>query len=361
MRSLWEQIGFVRDQLDAWEKRSAHTVRLQAFSAHFNISYELAREERGRDRTIQKLAMLLAHLLPIPVIAVGLNAKSSGVGVRPRRDRIEITLDFTPDPGLMAATAALIVGIARDVIAWPSYRVEELARRGIPSIEGLVPGKHPTRNGWVARDFHFPRNPFATAPDDRVWRVSDGRTLSMREMAREIASAFRESIERWSDPYSVRVLDAVLGGEMPSLLELPARPAAYEDVGRAVRWGDTLPELQRDATQRRRADAESHAPPWRGEALDRRKRVMLPPRVERRSKNERRALTDRAAAPRLSRSQYERVFRQLGSGKQLRIGRELLTPVSVKGWYHAVFRNARGEERVLSIDQVLEHMDGWRQ
>ena len=41
-------------------------------------------------------------------------------------------------------------------------------------------------------------------------------------------------------------------------------------------------------------------------------------------------------------------------------GTELLTPVAVKGWYHAVFHNARGEERLLSIDQVLEHMDGWR-
>jgi hypothetical protein len=54
------------------------------------------------------------------------------------------------------------------------------------------------------------------------------------------------------------------------------------------------------------------------------------------------------------------VFRQLSSGKRLQIGPELLTPVAVKGWYHAVFHNARGEERLLSIDQVLEHMNGWR-
>jgi hypothetical protein len=55
------------------------------------------------------------------------------------------------------------------------------------------------------------------------------------------------------------------------------------------------------------------------------------------------------------------VFRQLGSGKRLQIGRELLTPVGVRGWYHAVFRNARGEERLLSIDQVLENMERWRE
>src|SRR6266550_4492898 len=149
VRSLWEQIGFVRDQLDAWEKRSGRRVRLQAFSCHINISFELTREQRGRDRTIQKLAVLLAHLLPVPLIVVGENRRSTAIGVRPRRDRVEITLDFTPDPGLMSATAALVVGIGRDVISWSSYRLDELQRRDIPLIAGIAPGKHPTRKGWV--------------------------------------------------------------------------------------------------------------------------------------------------------------------------------------------------------------------
>src|SRR5206468_8133521 len=70
VRSLWEQIAFVRDQLDAWEKRSGNTARLQAYSCHFNISFELGREERSRNRTIQKLALLLSYLLPVPVIVV---------------------------------------------------------------------------------------------------------------------------------------------------------------------------------------------------------------------------------------------------------------------------------------------------
>jgi len=93
VRSLWEQIGFIRDQLDRWEARSGRRVRLQAYSLHFNISYEVPREERTRDRTIQKLALILAHLLPVPVIVAGANRASTGVGVRPRRDRIEITFD----------------------------------------------------------------------------------------------------------------------------------------------------------------------------------------------------------------------------------------------------------------------------
>jgi hypothetical protein len=48
------------------------------------------------------------------------------------------------------------------------------------------------------------------------------------------------------------------------------------------------------------------------------------------------------------------VFLRLGTGKPLKIGREVLTPVGVKGWYHAVFRDQRGDERMLSIDQVLD-------
>ncbi len=362
VRSLWEQIGFIRDQLDRWERRNAKDARLQAFSCHFNISYELARDERNRNRTIQKLAMLLAHLLPVPVIVTGANRRSSGMGVRPRRDRIEITLDFTPDPGMMAATTALIVGIVRDVIAWPSYRVEELEARGLPVVAGVEPGKHETRNGWITRAFHFPLNPFATPVDARLWPLTDGRVLSMREVALETATHFSESIRRWSDPFSYRVLFSILRGETPSLLDLGDRPAAYDDIGREIRWGATLPELHNyTRTTNRRRTSDLQEPPWRGTSADRRTRVTLPARIERRdAARDRRASAPPPAAPRLGRSAYERVFRQLGSGKRLQIGRELLTPVGVRGWYHAVFRNAHGEERLLSIDQVLENMERWR-
>lgn len=364
VRSLWEQIGFIRDQLDRWEARSGHRVRLQAYSCHFNISYEIRREERSRDRTIQKLALLLAHLLPVPVIVAGANRASSGVGVRPRRDRIEITFDFTPDPGLMAATTAVIVGIVRDVIAWPSYRIEELDARGLPSIAGLTPGRHPTRKGWVARPFHFPRDPFQTRVDAQVWPTRDGREVSLRQLALEIATHFRDSIRAVSDAFSYRILFALLRGEIASLLELDARPPSYEDIGRAVRWGSVIPELHNYAAamqdesdeviRRRRSDVEEKlGAPWRGEGTDRRAHVTLPPPAPRRAPRERRASAP-PLSPRLARSRYERVFLRLGTGKPLKIGREVLTPVGVKGWYHAVFRNQRGDERMLSIDQVLD-------
>ena len=358
VRSVWEQIGFVRDALDRWEQRTGRRVRLQAFSCHFNISFELDRAERTRNRTIQKLALLLANLLPVPVIVAGANRKSSGIGVRPRRERIEITLDFTPDPGLMAATTALIVGIVREVIAWPSYVVDEIEKHGLPRVAGVEPGRHVARKGWLTRASHFPRNPFTTGLDSRVWKTTDGRTMSLREIARVVAVHFRDSIRQYADPFSYRLLFSVLAGETPALLDLRSRPPAYDDVGRSTRWGSVLPELENfqqlmstREPRRRAADVdEKLSPPWSGIATDR--------RHKQRKSAERRSA---AATPskRLTRSAYERVFLNLASGKRLRVGDEMLTPIAVKGWYHSIFRTPSGEERMLSIDQLLDYQGAW--
>ena len=372
VRSLWEQITFLREQLDRWEVRSGHRVTLQAYSCHFNISFELGRDERSRNRTVQKLAYLLAHLLPVPVIVTGANRRSTGMGVRPRRERIEITLDFTPDPGLMAATTALIVGVVREVISWPSYRLEDVERMPIPLIAGVEPGKHATRKGWLARAQHFPRNPFQAQLDERIWETRNGERLSLREIALGTAMYFRDSIRRYADPFSYRLLFSILRGETPSLLDLPDRPAAYDDVGRETRWGSVLPDLENFAAlmndadagegdgdarpaRRRKADVdEKLSPPWSGDvggASDR--------RTAARPGSDRRMLPPPAPSTRLTRSVYEKVFLKLGSGKRVTIGGELLTPVAVKGWYHSIFITPAGEERMLSIDQLVPYLGSW--
>jgi hypothetical protein len=244
VRSLWEQIGFVREQFDLWELKAAERIRLQAFSCHVNISFELERDERSADRTVQKLAVLLAHLLPVPAILLGANRRSTGLGVRPRRERIEITMDFTPDPGLMSAAVALIVGIVRAVIAWPSYRLAELDARGIPRIAGVEPGKHPSRKGWITKDYHFPRSPFTSDIDAKEWRTTAGDAIALRDLALAIATYFEPTITQYADAFSVQLLFSVLRGETPSLLDLPDRPPAYDDVGTAAKWGAVIPELE---------------------------------------------------------------------------------------------------------------------
>jgi hypothetical protein len=70
-------------------------------------------------------------------------------------------------------------------------------------------------------------------------------------VARATVWAFRRAVREHSDPFSFRLLFAMLEGQSPSLLELPDRPAAYDDVGRAVRWGEVLPQLQAVAADRR--------------------------------------------------------------------------------------------------------------
>lgn len=244
VRNLWEQIGFVRASLTDWERRTGHHVRLKAYSSHYNVSFELTRAQRRGKRDIHRLALLLAHLLPVPVAMVGCNRRSTGVGVRPRGNRIEITVDFTPDPGLMIATATLIVGIVREVISWPSYELDQLRLRRLPTIAGVLPGKHTTRKGWLTKDVHYPQSPFTCDVNAAIWETVGGRRMSLRVIAKKIAWAFRKSIRVHSDPFSFRLLFAILDGRAPSMLELVDRPTAYEDVGRLCRWGMVIRELE---------------------------------------------------------------------------------------------------------------------
>ncbi|MGE5208680.1 MAG: hypothetical protein ACM3KL_05035, partial [Alphaproteobacteria bacterium] len=112
-RLLWEQIRYVRVELDHWARRRKCRCRLQGFSAHYNFSFPNVRRSKRRNST--KLAYLLAHILPVPVILLAANKQSSAVGVRPRGNRIEVTVDFTPDPALMLATCAFIAGVVETV------------------------------------------------------------------------------------------------------------------------------------------------------------------------------------------------------------------------------------------------------
>ncbi|HMC21112.1 MAG TPA: hypothetical protein VKL19_04650 [Thermoanaerobaculia bacterium] len=431
VRNLWEQIGFVRDQLTKWEKRTGHTVRLKAYSTHYNVSFEIPKSEQGPNRNIQKLALLLAYLLPVPVMVVAGNRRSTGVGVRPRGNRIEVTVDFTPDPGLMVAAATLIVGIVREVMSWTTYDLSLLQKLPIPVVAGVVPGKHTTRKGWLTKDFHYPQSPYTSDINAPMWTTQYGKKRSLRQMAKHVAWYFRRSIRRFSDPFSFRLLFAIFDGRAPSMLELIDRPTAYEDVGHLCRWGMVIHELKnyyaemdlmrtkrhaweeksidehvverqsarvfqsrelesvstkdpkaialipdqgslrrrpvrrKRALSRRRSDTPGRLVPQRpAEYVDRRGTALLPatPIRERRRRADRR--TNSYAIPfpdrRLTRSAYEQVFLKLVSGGRLRVGNEIYRPIGMKGWYHAIFRrDSDGQERLLSIDQLLQKMNDW--
>jgi hypothetical protein len=139
-RQLWEAIRFVRGELDAWERGAGAQARLAGFSMHYNVSFELPRTAQGLRRTLRLLALLLTYILPFPVMLLATNRRSStGVGVRPRGNRLEVTADFTPEPALSIATGSLILGIVRAVMSWPSYELSMLERMEIPVVAGFAP------------------------------------------------------------------------------------------------------------------------------------------------------------------------------------------------------------------------------
>ena len=309
-RSLWESILFLRRELDAWQARHEREVRLVGFSTHYNISFDLPPEERRPDRTVEQLALLLTYLLPAPVMLLAANRQSTGIGVRPRGNRIEVTADFTPEAALMIATATVIVGIVRDVMTWPSYQLAELHRRDhghLPVFRQFAPVAHSSRKGWVARSSCFPRNPFAAHVDEDRWDVCNGESLSLREIAGRVTKRFWPAIRRYADPFTLRLIGGVMAGRTPSLLELADRPPSYESVGHLCAWEDLFPEHE------------------------------------------------------LPRSRYERVLIRAIHGDRLHLGRgEWYTPTGMRGWSHVVFRRERDHSKhVFSLDYLLRHLDDW--
>jgi len=303
-RSLWESIRFLRDELDAWEQREGHEVHLTGFSTHYNVSFELPRKERGIARSVAKLAMLLTHIVPIPVMLLAANRRSTGVGVRPRTDRIEVTADFTPDPALMIATATFVVAVAREVMTWPSFDLSELARHDIPVVHPFTPEPHSSRKGWVARFSSYDENPFVANIDDTRWKTKNGETLSLRAIAARIARYFRPSLDRLGDPRSLRLIADVIEGRTPSLLQLDDRPAAYDNVGHLCTWDNLFPVRS------------------------------------------------------LRRSRYERVFMQAISGRKLQLDQDWYTPTGMQGWSHVIFRRDRDKTRhTFSLDFLLNHLE----
>jgi hypothetical protein len=304
-RSLWEALHFIRGELDAWDASNGRRTRLVGFSAHYNVSFERPPGEPANGRTIERLARLLTYILPAPVMLLATNRRSTGVGVRPRQDRIEITSDFTPSPALMIATAALIVGVAREVMTWPSYEPGELARHGIAVIRGFQPMPHTSRKGWLARFSCYPDNPFTCDIDRDLWPTEAHGDLSLRAIAARTVRQFLRAIRRVSDPFTFRLIGSVMQGRSPSLLDLDDRPQEYEDVGRLCGWDALAPPAQ------------------------------------------------------LARSRYERVVIRAISGQQLHIGGQRLRPVGMSGWSAVVFEREDRRREVIAIDDLIEHLEDW--
>ena len=305
-RSLWESIRFLRQELDAWEQREGHTVHLAGFSTHYNVSFDVPDHERTNGRSVEKLALLLTHIIPMPVMLLAANRRSTGVGVRPRGNRIEITADFTPDAALMIAAATLIIGVVREVMTWNSFDLDALASHDIPIVLHFAPEPHSSRKGWVARFSSYEENPFQCDVNAPIWATRDGQARSIRGMASRITRYFWPAISRLGDARSLRLINAVMDGRTLSLLELDDRPPSYDAVGHLCTWANLFPLRA------------------------------------------------------LARSRYEQVFIRAIARRPLRIGKRVFTPTGMRGWSHVVFTCDRdGTRHVFSLDYLLRHLDTW--
>jgi hypothetical protein len=301
-RLLWEQIRYLRRELDHWEKRHGCHCRLQGFSAHYNLSFPGARKSNLRNAT--KLAYLLAHILPVPVILLATNRQSSAVGVRPRGTRIEVTADFTPDPALMLATCEFIAGVVERVIRWENYGLRQVERHGIPRIAPFRLRKHSSRRGWRVTADSLRPNPFASDINAPLWKLRDGRMLSLRATAAEILRTFRRPIGRIGDASTLKHITAVFEGNARSLLDFETRPETYDDVGRTIDWG--------------------------------RRRMR-----------------------RWSRSKYEKIIHRVIAREPMRIGQKRYRVDRMNGWYQVEFREVGAKRRrTLNLDELVRLSDG---
>jgi hypothetical protein len=301
-RLLWEQIRYLRRELDHWEKRHGCECRLQGFSAHYNLSFPSTRRSKLRNAT--KLAYALAHILPVPVILLATNQESSAVGVRPRGTRIEVTADFTPDPALMLATCAFIAGVVQTVVRWEDFGLRQMARHGIPRVTPFRLRKHSSRRGWRITADSLRRNPFTSDINAPLWKLRDGRVLSLRDVAAEILKPFRRRIRKISDFGTLEHISAIFAGDARSLLDFEARPENYDDVGRKIDWG---------------------------------RRTMR----------------------RWSRSKYEKIIHRVIAREPMRIGQKRYRVDRMNGWYAVEFREVGTKRRrTFNLDQLVKMSDG---
>jgi hypothetical protein len=296
-RLLWEQIRYLRAELDHWGKRHGRKCRLQGFSTHYNFSFPNARKSKSRNAT--KLAFLLAHILPIPVLLLAANRQSTAVGVRPRKTRLEVTADFTPDPALMLATCAFVVGVVTTVLNWKDFGLRQLSRCGLPRPMPFRLRKHSSRRGWRIMGDSLGKNPFTADINASMWKLRDGRVLGLRAIAAESLRPFRRQIWRISDLSTLQHIAAVFNGDARSLLDFPTRPEAYDDVGHAIDWG-------------------------------------------------------RRQMRRWSRSKYEKIIHRVIAREPMRIGQKRYRVERMNGWYQVDFREVGTKRRqTFNLDELV--------
>ena len=179
-----------------------------------------------------------------------------------------------------------------------THGLGELRRRGFPVLAGFRPRRHTSRKGFLARQDCFPETPSPPIPNDPRWLLDDGRRLSLRQIAREIADPFRAAIRAVTDAAACEHIFAVFDERARSLMDFPERPPRYEDVGRTIDW-------------------------------------------------------NRRSMRKLPRSAYERVIHHVLEHRRIRAEGITYIPERMQGWYEIAFRAEKtGRRRIFNLDEL---------
>ena len=164
--------------------------------------------------------------------------------------------------------------------------------------------KHSSRRGWRVTADSLGRNPFTSDINESLWKLRDGRTLSLRAIATETLRPFRQRIRQISDSSTLEHIATVFSGDARSLLDFEKCPQAYDDVGRVIDWG--------------------------------RRRMR-----------------------RWSRSKYEKIIHRMIAREAVRVGRKRYRVNRMNGWYQVEFREVGTKRRrVFNLDELVQLSDG---
>ena len=140
-----------------------------------------------------------------------------------------------------------------------------------------------------------------------LWKLRDGRELSLRAIAQKTLQPFRREIRRLSDLETLRHIEAVFEGDARSMLDFPERPEAYDDAGRAWNWN--------------------------------RRRMRHWPR-----------------------SAYEKVVHRVIARQPIQVRGKRYVAERMQGWYEVMFRDTKsGTRRIFNLDHLAKLMAAKRQ
>src|SRR5204863_7159506 len=141
--------------------------------------------------------------------------------------------------------------------------------------------------------------PFTSNINEPLWRLRDGRTLSMRAIAAETLRSFRQRIRQITESSTLEHIAAVFAGDARTLLDFEKRPDAYDDVGHGIDWG--------------------------------RRRMR-----------------------RWSRSKYEKIIQRVIAHEPMRIGQKRYQVDRMNGWYEIEFREVGTKRRrTFNLDELV--------